>query len=104
MASGVHSSVEVILGEHNIPLSLQKKPEELKYSELKFWLKCRGNTAKGLTERKRSSCIEYTTTSNLGKIRISLIQIRTKFTVSGKKSRMRQSTVSIAAIHKLQQV
>ena len=27
---------------------LGRKPEELKNSELKFWLKCRGDTGKGL--------------------------------------------------------
>ena len=48
-SSGVHSSVVVILGEHDIPGALLgRKPEELKNSKLKFGLKCRGDTAKGL--------------------------------------------------------
>ena len=38
------------LTENDIPGAslLGRKPEELKNSELKFWLKCRGDTGKGL--------------------------------------------------------
>ena len=38
------------LMENDIPGAslLGRKPEELKNSELKFWLKCRGDTGKGL--------------------------------------------------------
>ena len=38
------------LTENDIPGAslLGRKPEELKNSELKFWLKCRGDTEKGL--------------------------------------------------------
>jgi len=41
---------EVVLTENDIPGAslLGRKPEELKNEELKFWLKCRGDPAKGL--------------------------------------------------------
>ena len=31
---------------------LGRKPEELKFSELKFWLKCRGDAGKGLKTKQ----------------------------------------------------
>ena len=53
MASSVatsSSSNAIILTENDIPDAslLGQKPEELSNSELKFWLKCRGDTGKGL--------------------------------------------------------
>ena len=44
------SSNAIILTENDIPGAslLGRKPEELSNSELKFWLKCRGDTGKGL--------------------------------------------------------
>ena len=44
------SSNATILTENDIPGAslLGRKPEELSNSELKFWLKCRGDTGKGL--------------------------------------------------------
>ena len=49
MASSSDSDV-ISLTEDDIPGAslLGRKPEELKNSELKFWLKCRGDTGKGL--------------------------------------------------------
>ncbi|KAL9967600.1 hypothetical protein ACROYT_G025862 [Oculina patagonica] len=49
MASTSDSDV-ISLTEDDIPGAslLGRKPEELKNSELKFWLKCRGDTGKGL--------------------------------------------------------
>ena len=43
-------STLMILMENDIPGAslLGRKPEELKISELKFWLKCRGDPGKGL--------------------------------------------------------
>lgn len=45
-----NSKSSVALSEGDIPGSslLGRKPEELKNSELEFWLKCRGDSAKGL--------------------------------------------------------
>ena len=44
------ASASIFLTENDIPSVslLGKKPEELKISELKFWLKCRGDAGKGL--------------------------------------------------------
>ena len=44
------ASASIFLTENVIPGAspLGRKPEELKVSELKFWLKCRGDTGKGL--------------------------------------------------------
>lgn len=50
MASSVSQTQNVSLSENDIPGAslLGRKPEELKNDELKFWLKCRGDLAKGL--------------------------------------------------------
>ena len=44
------ASTSIFLTENDIPGAslLGRKPEELKISELKFWLKCRGDPGKGL--------------------------------------------------------
>ena len=44
------ASSSTFLTENDIPGAslLGRKPEELKISELKFWLKCRGDAGKGL--------------------------------------------------------
>ena len=44
------SSNAITLTENDVPGAslLGRKPEELSNSELKFWLKCRGDTGKGL--------------------------------------------------------
>ena len=50
MASCETTSPSVSLNENDIPGAslLGRKPEELKVEELKFWLKCRGDSGKGL--------------------------------------------------------
>lgn len=49
MAAGIQTRVSN-LTEEDIPGAalLGRKPSELKNEELKFWLKCRGDPAKGL--------------------------------------------------------
>ena len=50
MMASSSSSNAITLTENDIPGAslLGRKPEELSNSELKFWLKCRGDTGKGL--------------------------------------------------------
>ena len=49
-SSGLHSSNVILLTEDDIPGAslLGRKPEELKTAELRLWLKCRGDSCKGL--------------------------------------------------------
>ena len=76
MASSVQTTRQIFLNENDIPGAslLGRKPEELKNDELKFWLKCRGDSAKGLktkaqlVKRYEASSVSYTTMVAEGRI------------------------------------
>ena len=53
------ASASISLTENDIPGAslLGRKPEELKISELKFWLKCRGDVGKGL--KTKAELVKY---------------------------------------------
>lgn len=90
-SSSLHndSSNTIFLTENDITGAslLGRKPEELKTTELRFWLKCQGDSRNGL-KTKAELVKRDTSTSELVKIRILSTMIRTKFTVVKKNERV----------------
>ena len=91
MASSVDrssSSNAIVLTESDVPGAslLGQKPEELSNSELKFWLKCRGDPGKGL-KSKAELVKRVRDYIKQAKTNGSWIQTHTKYTAAGKKSR-----------------
>ena len=85
MASSVDrssSSNAIVLTESDVPGAslLGQKPEELSNSELKFWLKCRGDPGKGL-KTKAELVKRVRDYIKQAKTRRSWIQTHTKYTV-----------------------